>query len=96
MTPLIDTETPPEGRALASTLRLEQLHQDLLDGDTADTDIAVTGIEVGDRIISAVHNTAGTLVDVTAEVVILSDGNVQLTDTDTTGDDLLLLWVDVT
>lgn len=67
----------------------------LADGAAADTNIAVAGIVAADRIISVIHNTAGVLADLTSEAAITSSGNVQLADTDTTGDQLLILWYDV-
>ena len=86
-------DSPPEGRELAQALKeLQGLTQTLVVGAAADTNIAVAGIGVDDTIVSVLHNTAGVLVDVTAEASITSAGNIQLADTDTTGDQLIVLW----
>lgn len=64
----------------------------VLAGAAADTNIALAGAMVGDHIVSCIHNTTGTLVDLTSEAVILSNGQMQMTDTDTSGDELLVTW----
>jgi hypothetical protein len=72
------------------------LKQTLVAGDTAG-DHTVTGIAVGDEIISVMHNTAGTLADVTDEFSITDDDTVSnLGGTDTSSDQLLILWADLT
>ena len=65
-----------------------------VDGAAATTNIAVTGILAIDTLISVIEVTVTTaaLVDRTAEASITSDGNIQLSTTDTTGDCLLVLW----
>lgn len=72
------------------------LQVSLLSGAAADTNIAVTGIKTADQIIWCGHLTTAaaiaTLADLTSEVVILTDGNIQLTDTDTTNDQLMVIW----
>jgi len=70
-------------------------------GADVDTNIAVTGIATTDKIIYCVRlNRDATAAninvsDVTSEVSITSDGNIQLDTTDTTGDTLMLHWWDV-
>lgn len=63
-------------------------------GDTATTNIPVTGILTTDTLISVIEVTVTTaaLVDRTAEASITSDGNIQLSTTDTTSDFLLVTW----
>ena len=68
----------------------------LLAGAAADTNIAVTGIKTTDHIIFcgvlATAAAIATLADITSEVAILTDGNIQLSDTDTTNNQLWLWW----
>lgn len=68
----------------------------LLAGAAATTNIAVTGIVTTDEIIAAFHiSTAAsiaTMADITSEVSVTSAGNVQLSSTDTTSDQLFLFW----
>jgi hypothetical protein len=71
----------------------------VLAGAAADTNIAVTGIATDDVIISAlVFATAAaitTLADLTSEVVVLTAGNIQFTDTSTANNAVVLIWMDV-
>ena len=75
---------------------------DLVNGTTATTNIAVTGIATGDRLVAVVgfdpdHATPASQVqNFTGEASITSSGNIQLSTTDTTGFDLLVIWLDVT
>lgn len=64
----------------------------ILAGTTATTNIALAGALLGDSIITVLHNSAGVFVDLTAEASITSDGNIQLSTTDTTGDELHVTW----
>lgn len=67
-------------------------------GAAATTNIAITGIVREDLIVSVLRldldATAANinLTDVTSEVSVTSDGNIQLTTTNTTGDKLLVIW----
>lgn len=74
------------------------LRVELLDGAAATTDIAVTGIATSDTIIWCGHITTkaaiDSLVDITSEVSITSAGNIQLSSTATTNDQLWLFWMD--
>lgn len=78
------------------------LRWNVVTGAAADTNIAVTGISTTDKIVYAFRfdrtSAGATLLvdDLTSEVVILSAGNIQLTDTVTTGDQLWLCWYDKT
>ncbi len=68
-------------------------------GDTATTNIPVTGILLTDEIIAvARHIGAGTdvtdVTDITSEASITSDGNIQLDTTNTSADKLQVFWVD--
>ena len=66
-----------------------------LDGTTAATNIAVTGIAVEDTIVSCIELASGTALptDRTSTTTITSAGNIQCS-TATTGDFLLLHWLD--
>ena len=70
----------------------------LLDGAAAATDIAVTGIATSDTIVFCGHLTTKaaieSLADITSEVSITSAGNIQLSSTATTNDQLWLYWMD--
>jgi len=68
----------------------------LVAGDTATTDIAVTGIVTADTLLGCIEfdGTSGAPTDRTSEASITSDGNVQLTTTDTSGDFLLVCYHD--
>jgi len=70
----------------------DQYFQVSVAGAAADTNIAITGILTTDTIVSCIEVTVTTaaLVDRTAECVILSDGNIQLT-TNSTANDFLLV-----
>ena len=64
-------------------------------GDSAETDIPITGIKTTDVLMSVIEIAATTIVptDRTATSAITSAGNIQCTD-DTTGDVLLVYWWD--
>lgn len=67
-------------------------------GANTATDIAVTGIRTSDALAAVVRldrdATAANIniSDVRSETAITSDGNIQLSTTNTTGDSLLVLW----
>ena len=67
-------------------------------GTTANTNIGVTGIRVSDALAAVVRldrdATAANIniSSVLSEASITSDGNIQLSTTNTTGDSLLVLW----
>ncbi|KKK88936.1 hypothetical protein LCGC14_2738140, partial [marine sediment metagenome] len=64
-------------------------------GTTADTDITITGIKVGDEIISAVQvNTAtGLWTDETGDTTITADNTVQSTNSTSNGS-VFVIWMD--
>lgn len=70
----------------------------ILAGTTATTNIAVSGIVTSDSILHCAHySTAAviaTMADITSEVDISSDGNIQLSTSNTTSDALWLAWSD--
>lgn len=71
---------------------LQQLTTKVLDGAAADTNIAVAGLGLDDTVQSCIMFAAGVPSNVTSEVVILTAGNIQLTDTNSTGNKLLLSY----
>jgi hypothetical protein len=85
-------ESPPEGKALASVLRLEHLKLSIAAGAAANTNIAVADIEPGDRIIGILNLTDN---DLPANPTIQIAGQVRST-VSTAGDVLLVIWVDCT
>lgn len=68
-----------------------------VDGAMNDVDIAITGIQTDDTIVHISHFTTKvaieSLLDLTSEGVILTDGNIQLDSTDTSSDLLLVIWI---
>ncbi len=84
----------PQGRRILKTAieELQGLTKELVAGNSATTNIAIAGIKTTDTILSVLHLTAGAAsADLTSEASITSDGNIQLSSTDTTGDQL---WVE--
>ena len=76
-------------------------------GAAAATDVPVTGIKTGDRLMvvikldftladGAPNTRTWDTVDLLSEASITSDGNIQLSTTDTTGAALLVSWLDLT
>ena len=76
------------GHAIAE---LQSKKVEVLAGAAADTDIAITGIEVGDKLGSVIEFAAGVPTDRTATTSVTSDGNIQCT-VATTGDVLVVEW----
>jgi len=73
----------------------------LASGAAADTATAVTcctgeTIDTDDTLISVLHNTSGTIVDVTSEASISADGYIKLSTTDTSNDQLIVWFHDAT
>ncbi len=79
----------------------------VVNGTTANTNIAVSGINTQDRIVAVAkldftlsEGTPNTRTweasDLTSEASITSNGNLQLFTTDTTGEILLVFWIDIT
>ena len=70
---------------------LQSKKVEVLAGAAADTDIAITGIEVGDTLGSVLEFAAGVPTDRTATTSVTSDGNIQCS-VITTGDVLVVEW----
>lgn len=70
----------------------------ILSGSTAVNNIAVSGIVTTDSILHCGHYATATVIatmaDITSEVDITSDGNIQLTTTNTSSNTLWLVWSD--
>lgn len=92
---------------VAAVKELQRLKVSVVAGAAADTNIAIAGIATVDTILAvlrfdiaadtgtdATGNKVADLTDLTAEAAITSAGNIQLADTATTGDKLLVLWFD--
>lgn len=57
-------------------------------------DVTVTGIKAGDELVSVLHNTAGTLADLTSEFSVTADDTINNDGgTATTGDQLWVTWL---
>ena len=79
----------------------------VVNGTTAATNIAISGIATTDKIVSVVkldftltegtpNTRAWDASDLTSEASVTSAGNIQLSTTDTLGEILLVLWLDIT
>lgn len=79
----------------------------VVNGTTAATNIAISGIATTDKIVSVVkldftltegtpNTRAWDASDLTSEASVTSAGNIQLSTTDTSGEILLVLWLDIT
>lgn len=85
--------------ALAA-LEARQTKQVVVAGTTADTDIAIAGIDKDDDEIVGVveidldEEKVKGITDRTAEAKITADGKIQLDTTDTTGSSLIVTYVD--
>ena len=79
----------------------------VVNGTTSATNIAISGIATTDKIVSVVkldltlaEGTPNTRTweasDLTSEASVTSAGNIQLSTTNTSGEILLVLWLDIT
>ena len=79
----------------------------VVNGTTAATNIALSGIATTDKIAGVVkldftltegtpNTRAWDASDLTSEASVTSAGNIQLSTTDTSGEILLVLWLDIT
>lgn len=73
---------------------LQRLKTKVVSGAAAATNIALTGIATDDTIQSVVMFAAGVPSDVTAEATVASAGNIQLSTTDSTGNQLVVSFWD--
>ena len=75
---------------------------DLVNGTTATTNIAVAVIATTDKLVAVIGfdpdnaTPASQVQNFTSEASITSSGNIQLSTTNTTGFDLLVIWLDIT
>ena len=71
----------------------------LLDGTTATTDITVTGATAADVVVFVGHITTkaavASIADLTSEGSFTDDNDFQMATTDTSNDQLFLIWLDV-
>lgn len=106
---LVDAQRPSDDDLVAAIKELQRLSFSVVAGNTATTNIAVTGIATEDTIVavlradvaadtgtSATGNKVQALSAVTSEASITSAGNIQLSTTDTTGDTLIVVWFNKT
>jgi hypothetical protein len=84
----------PHGSSVG-TLKTGIIKQALINGGAAG-DLTVTGIEVGDELVSVLHYTSGAaLADLTSEFSISAADTINNTGgTATTGDQLWITWID--
>lgn len=71
--------------------QLQGLKTATVAGALAATNIALAGAKTTDHIVSVIEYAAGVPTDRTAEASIPTDGNLQLSTTDTSGDTLVVM-----
>lgn len=84
------TQYTVKGKAINE---VQAMTQAVVAGTTATTDIAVTGITVADTIVGVIMFAAGVPSDVTSEASVTSAGNIQLSTTNSTGNQLLVTYI---
>ena len=73
-----------------------KLKFNVVTGATATTQITLTGIATDDHLLFVYHHTDDAApADRTAETTIPAAGKIVLSTTDTSDDELLVVWVDV-
>ena len=101
------SRTSPVAQQVDSILNNLVLKFTVVNGAATNTNIALSGIATTDKIVGVVKLdftlTEGTpntrtweASDLTSETSITSAGNIQLTTTTTTGEVLVVLWLDIT
>ncbi len=96
------SRTSPVAEQLDGILNNLVLKVVVVAGTTAAANIAVSGIATTDKIVAVVRvdlDAAAANIDVddlTSEASITSAGNIQLSTTNTTGDKLIVFWLDIT
>ena len=96
------SRTAPVAEQMDAILKDKVFQVDLVNGTTAAANIAVTGIATGDKLVAVIGfdpdnaTPASQVQNFTSEASITSGGNIQLSTTDTTGFDLLVIWMDIT
>jgi len=96
----LEGQTQDAKNSIANVIKeLQGLKVSLVDGATADTNIAVSGITTEDTLVSVIGfdpdnaTAADQVKDFTGNTSITSNGNIQ-TSVDTSGYDLLVIWFD--
>lgn len=94
----VKTKTPfGQRQAFGEITDLKSTLKFSLVAGAAAGNVTITGIAVGDQIISVIHNTAGALADLTAEFSITAADTINnVGGTATDGDQLLVIWADLT
>ena len=91
----------PTAQQVDAILNNMVIKVNLVNGTTAATNIAVSGIKTTDKLVTVIGldpdnvTPADQVQDFTSEASITSDGNIQLSTTNTTGFDLLVIWLDI-
>lgn len=80
-----------KGRAI---VELQSVVTEVVAGTTSATNIAVANILTTDTLESVIMFAAGVPSDVTGEASITSNGNIQLSTTNSTGNTLIVRWLD--
>ena len=100
------SRSSPTAQQVDSILGNQVVKFTVVNGANINTDIAVSGITTADKIVSVVkldftlsEGTPNTRTweasDLSGEASITSAGSIQLATTDTTGEVLLVLWLDL-
>ena len=97
----------PVAEQIDGILNNQVLKFTVVNGAAANSNIAITGIATADKIVGVAkldftltegtpNTRAWDASDLTSEASVTSAGNIQLDTTDTTGEVLLVLWLDIT
>ncbi len=97
----------PVAEQVDGILNNQVLKFTVVNGAAANSNIAITGIATADKIVGVAkldftltegtpNTRAWDASDLTSEASVTSAGNIQLDTTDTTGEVLLVLWLDIT
>ncbi len=97
----------PVAEQIDGILNNQVLKFTVVNGAAANSNIAITGIATADKIVGVAkldftltegtpNTRAWDASDLTGEASVTSAGNIQLDTTDTTGEVLLVLWLDIT
>ena len=97
----------PVAEQVDGILNNQVLKFTVVNGAAAATDIAIAGIATADKIVGVAkldftlsEGTPNTRTweasDLTSEASVTSAGNIQLSTTNTTGEVVLVLWLDIT
>lgn len=95
------SRTAPVAEQVDGILNNLVFQVDLVNGTTAATNIAVSGIKTTDKLMAVIGfdpdnaTPASQVQNFSSEASITSDGNIQLSTSNSTGFDLMVMWLDI-